>query len=203
MIGVDSSRSKALPAGTPSRISVITTSARPRSTTRCAVVEPTNPPPTTVTFFRIPSSFVKLTIRSGSSSRANSVSEGSLLAVVKSCAGKSSIRCDACLHVFDNGRREFGGAQFFGAFHQALEDISDAFLADGVFDGAFDELRRFLPPHVVKHHGAREHYRARVDDVFIGVFGGCAVRRLKDAVTIADVCARRHAQTADLRSRSV
>src|ERR1700726_659071 len=49
----DSSMSSALPAGEPSRISVSTTSARPLSTIRCAVVEPTNPPPTTVTFLRI------------------------------------------------------------------------------------------------------------------------------------------------------
>src|SRR5579864_9244357 len=53
VMGVDSYRSRALPAGTPSRISVITTSPSPESTMRCAVVEPTNPPPTTVTFFRI------------------------------------------------------------------------------------------------------------------------------------------------------
>src|SRR6201998_4596757 len=56
-----------------------------------------------------------------------------------------SIRRDARLHVFDNGRREFGGAQFFGAIHQALEVVGDALLADGVLDGAFDTLRGFLP----------------------------------------------------------
>ena len=55
VIGVDSVISSALPAGGPSRISVNTTSASSRSTIRCAVVEPTNPPPTTVTFFRISS----------------------------------------------------------------------------------------------------------------------------------------------------
>ena len=53
VIGVDSSMSSALPAGMPSKMSVTTTSAKPLSTMRCAVVEPTNPPPTTVTFFRI------------------------------------------------------------------------------------------------------------------------------------------------------
>src|SRR5882724_6002113 len=53
VIGVDSSISRPLPAGGPSRISVSTTSASSISTIRCAVVDPTNPPPTTVTFFRI------------------------------------------------------------------------------------------------------------------------------------------------------
>src|ERR1700738_376229 len=53
VIGVDSSISSPLPAGGPSRISVSTTSASSISTMRCAVVDPTNPPPTTVTFFRI------------------------------------------------------------------------------------------------------------------------------------------------------
>src|SRR5579859_4416533 len=52
-MGPDSIMSNALPAGGPSRISVRTTSARSISTMRCAVVDPTNPPPTTVTFLRI------------------------------------------------------------------------------------------------------------------------------------------------------
>src|SRR5882762_8244476 len=45
--------SKAFPAGGPSKISVNTTSASSISTILCAVVDPTNPPPTTVTFFRL------------------------------------------------------------------------------------------------------------------------------------------------------
>src|SRR5260221_4082566 len=53
VIGVDSSISRPLPAGGPSKISVNTTSASSISTIRCAVVDPTNPPPTTVTFFRL------------------------------------------------------------------------------------------------------------------------------------------------------
>src|SRR5580658_6851820 len=52
-MGADSNISSALPAGTPSKMSVNTTSARPASRILCAVVDPTNPPPTTVTFFRI------------------------------------------------------------------------------------------------------------------------------------------------------
>src|SRR5215471_14312535 len=51
VIGVASTISSALPAGGPSRMSVRITSANSMSTIRCAVVEPTNPLPTTVTFF--------------------------------------------------------------------------------------------------------------------------------------------------------
>src|SRR5882672_6181002 len=56
VIGPDSIMSSALPAGELSKMSVRTTSASSLSTMRCAVVEPTNPPPTTVTFFLIPKS---------------------------------------------------------------------------------------------------------------------------------------------------
>ena len=47
--GDDCRRSSASPCGRPSTMSIRTTSARPRSTTRIAVVCPTNPLPTTVT----------------------------------------------------------------------------------------------------------------------------------------------------------
>ena len=50
-IGAASQISRALPAGTPSRTSTITTSASSFSTMRKAVVAPTLPAPTTVTFF--------------------------------------------------------------------------------------------------------------------------------------------------------
>src|SRR5215467_15016197 len=50
-MGPDSSMSSAFPAGGPSKVSVSTTSASSISAIRCAVVDPTNPPPTTVTFF--------------------------------------------------------------------------------------------------------------------------------------------------------
>src|SRR5438105_11162258 len=155
MIGVDSSKSSALPAGTPSRISVITTSARPRSTIRCAVVEPTNPPPTTVTFLRIRELLRKcdeVRIVVPSEQRERGISP-SLVAQI-SAGEVISIRGDARLHVFDNGRREFRGAQFFGAFHQTFEVVGNAFLADGVLDSIFDQPGRFLPSHEVKHHGA-------------------------------------------------
>ena len=51
VIGVASTMSRALPAGGPSRMSVRMTSASSMSTMRCAVVDPTKPEPTTVTFF--------------------------------------------------------------------------------------------------------------------------------------------------------
>src|SRR5207302_8645901 len=136
MIGVDSSKSSALPAGTTSRISVITTSARPRSTIRCAVVEPTNPPPTTVTFFRIRELLrkfgdpIRIVIPSEQRERGSSPNF-----VAQISAGEIiSIRRDTRLHVFDDGRCEFRGAQFFGAFHQTFEVVGTAFLADGLLD---------------------------------------------------------------------
>src|SRR6202011_4485938 len=63
VMGPDSIMSSALPAGGPSKISVSTTSASSISTMRCAVVDPTNPPPTTVTFFRI--SLISYSAQSG------------------------------------------------------------------------------------------------------------------------------------------
>src|SRR5437879_12528673 len=53
----------------------------------------------------------------------------------------SSIRGHARLHVLDNGCREFGSAQLCGAFHQALEVIGDAFLADGMLDAALEDRK--------------------------------------------------------------
>ena len=48
--GADSRMSRAIPWGSPSMMSMVTTSsARPFCTTRMAVVAPTNPEPTTVT----------------------------------------------------------------------------------------------------------------------------------------------------------
>src|SRR5712691_12329054 len=47
--GEDSLMSRAMPWGSPSTMSMRTTSARPFCTTRMAVVAPTNPLPTTVT----------------------------------------------------------------------------------------------------------------------------------------------------------
>src|SRR5690348_2098748 len=115
MIGVDSSKSRAFPAGTPSRISVMTTSASPRSTIRCAVVEPTNPPPTTVTFLRMYKYLLyefdddrKIFQGPQSSSRPRALRITMASRpdnALHACRGLT--RRHARLHVLDNRRREF------------------------------------------------------------------------------------------------
>src|ERR1700674_4533498 len=166
IIGVDSSRSSALPAGTPSRISVSTTSAKPRSMMRCAVVEPTNPPPTTVTFLRMQSSLLEVRFPQW---RPSGIRKGSRVLRYGELGGS-----DAGLHVLDDGRSKLGSAQFLGSFHEPLEIVGYALLPDGALDSFFDQPGRLAPAHEVKHHGAGEHDRTRIDDVLIGVFRGRA-----------------------------
>src|SRR5689334_21879336 len=53
MMGMDSSKSRPLPWGTPSMMSMRTTSPNSAAAIQCAAVAPTFPDPTTVTFLRI------------------------------------------------------------------------------------------------------------------------------------------------------
>ena len=53
MMGMASSRSRPLPWGTPSMMSISTTSASSAAAIQCAAVAPTLPEPTTVTFLRM------------------------------------------------------------------------------------------------------------------------------------------------------
>src|ERR1700753_2287538 len=103
--------SSALPAGGPSRISVNTTSASSMSTMRCAVVEPTNPPPTTVTFFRL-----------------ILISVNSVLSALNSFRffyPANLLRDGHALHIFDDRGGECRRANFGSAGHQAFEIIGD------------------------------------------------------------------------------
>ena len=195
VIGVDSTMSSALPAGGPSRMSVSTTSASSRSTMRCAVVEPTNPPPTTVTFFRM-SAF------SCSSSKISSRSQQAAPAALPHAIG--SYLATARLHVLDDGGGEFGGVQFRCAFHQPFEIVGDALLADGALDAVFDQacpLRvQPMKSNIIAPESMTE---LGIDDVLVGVFRRGAVRGFEAAVAVADVGAGRHAQSADLRGAGV
>src|SRR5580693_3188632 len=121
MIGPDSAMSSAFPAGTPSRISVSTTSARPASCIRCAVVEPTKPPPTTVTFLRIPLS------------RLDGISSRCFLQISRLVA-----RAHRGLHIFDDGRSVLGRFEFFRAGHQTLQIVCNLLLLNGARDAVFD-----------------------------------------------------------------
>src|SRR6266566_4670452 len=146
--------SSALPAGGPSRMSVSTTSASSISTIRCAVVDPTNPPPSTVTFFLlmpllVPNEILLLADHGGA------------------------------LHIFDDCGRKGGGAHFRRAWHQAFEIVCHTFLLNGARDAILDQRCRFLPSQKLKHHRARKHHRTRIDHVLIRVLWRGAVRRFK------------------------
>src|SRR6267154_2040878 len=120
VIGPDSIMSSALPAGGPSKMSVKTTSANSMSTIRCAVVDPTKPPPTTVTFFLLMPLLVSRNI----------------------------FVCEACdwltpdgnaPHILDDCRRKRGRAHFRRTRHQALEIVSNALLLNGSRDAIFNQ----------------------------------------------------------------
>src|SRR6267142_2803863 len=125
VIGPDSIMSSALPAGAPSKMSVKTTSATSLSTIRCAVVEPTNPPPTTVTFFRIPSL---------------SLSNPALLP-----------RDGLPRHILDNCRSKCRGSHFGRAGHQPFQVVGHSFLLNRTRNAILDEFRGFSPSQKFKH----------------------------------------------------
>src|SRR3972149_1191677 len=100
-MGADSARSKPLPCGRPSMMSVKTTSQSSFAPSRCAAVPPTIPAPTTVTFFRID----RLSCR--------------------------SCRSGPRLHVVDDGGGVLAGLDLLCAFHQALEGVGHRLLRGG------------------------------------------------------------------------
>src|SRR5207248_7612374 len=148
-----SSRSSPLPCGTPSMMSMRTTSQSSLAAIQCAAVAPTLPEPTTVTFF-----LINDPLRRGqavsTSTYAPSLRRG----------GRAT-----CVHVLNDVIGEFAGAYLRGAFHQPLKIIGNPFLLNGVLYGIFDQTRRFLPANEFKHHHAGEDHRARVDDVFVRI----------------------------------
>src|ERR1700674_245214 len=184
--------SSALPAGGPSKMSVSTTSARSRSTIRWAVVDPTNPLPTTVTFCLLMPLLVSNKIllcksfTPSTSLREDFISPSRL-------AGRRHT-----LHVLNNRRCKRRGAHLRRARHQALEIVSHALLLNRPRDAILDQPRRFLAPQKLKHHRPREHHRAGIDYIFVRIFRRRAMSGLKYAKPIADIRTRRHAQAADL-----
>src|SRR5438093_457054 len=111
--------SSPFPAGGPSKISVSTTSASSLSTMRCAVVDPTKPPPTTVTFFLLMPLLV--------SSKSFSASlQCALRYLYHSLLLRLSRRCHT-LHIFYNRRRKRRSSQLGRAGHQSLEVIRHPF----------------------------------------------------------------------------
>src|SRR5256885_2338779 len=124
VIGAVSIMSSAFPAGGPSKMSVNTTSASSMSAIRCAVVEPTNPPPTTVTFFRL-------------------ILFCPLLCELCVSVAKSLflLRGRHALHVLNNRAGERRRAQLGRARHQSFQVVRNFFLLDGARDSVFNQLR--------------------------------------------------------------
>src|ERR1700760_1378274 len=120
--------SSALPAGGPSRISVNTTSASSRSTMRCAVVEPTNPPPTTVTFFRLILFSVYL----------YELCVSALSFSFLPPAPRGLFRDSHTLHIFDDRGRERRCADLGRTGHQSLEVVGDFLLLNRARDAVLD-----------------------------------------------------------------
>src|SRR6266481_6658184 len=124
VIGPDSIMSSALPAGGPSKMSVRTTSASSRSTMRCAVVDPTNPPPTTVTFFLLMPLLSPIEF---------------FFAITLSFLCPFGLACHGnALHILDDGCSKRGGAYFCRTRHQALEIVGHAVLLNGARDACLD-----------------------------------------------------------------
>src|SRR5882757_2355575 len=78
-------------------------------------------------------------------------------------------------HVFDHSGRKFTGLRLGGSGHLPLKIVGYILLQNGLFEGAFDQLGRLFPAQELKQHHAREHDRARIDHVFVGIFGRRAV----------------------------
>src|SRR5271169_4840538 len=105
---------------------------------RCAVVEPTNPPPTTVTFLRM----------SAFSCFGQNESE-----MRQECLPLPPLRFLLCdcqrLHVLDDGARELRSTQLRRAFHHPFEVVRDPLLSNSALDPRFDQFARFVPAHEI------------------------------------------------------
>src|SRR4029077_8154969 len=113
-------------AGGPSKMSVNTTSASSMSAMRCAVVEPTNPPPTTVTFFRL-------------------ILFCPFLCELCASVAKSFFLLRHChaLHIFNNGAGERRRPKLGRTCHQPLQVVRNCFLLNCPRDSVFNQLRGF------------------------------------------------------------
>src|SRR5262252_11149 len=175
--------SSAFPAGGPSKISVSTTSASSISTIRCAVVDPTNPPPTTVTFFRL--IFLSTECRA-------LVRQIFLTSFLLYCAPSCEFRCLLSPsrqphHILNNCPGKRRRPQFRSTRHQPLQVIGHALLLDGPCDPVFNQLRRVLPTQKLEHHRPAQHHRARVDHVLVRILWRGPVRGFKRSIPVADI----------------
>src|ERR1700687_1674815 len=199
-IGMASSRSKPLPCGTPSMISISTTSASSLAAIQWAAVAPTLPEPTIVTFLRMNGPFLKsLTTKDTKATKEIlRVPSCPWWLMPSVCSGQYSRA-----HVFYDVIRELAGLDLGSAFHQPLKVVGNFFLLDGAFQSVLHQVCRFIPSQEAQHHHSGENYRPRVDDIFIRILRSRPVGGFKTGVAIADVGARSDAQPAHLRRAGV
>src|ERR1700747_2905296 len=146
-MGMASSRSRPLPCGTPSMMSMRTTSASSLEVIQWAAVAPTLPEPTMVTFLRMASFRDK--------SKTKALPQGAVVITEEVRAYKPLCSLcplwlmvlrwrQNCAHVLDNAICKFAGADFGCAWHQALEIVRHLFLFEGAFEAAFDQVGGFV-----------------------------------------------------------
>src|SRR5215831_2927306 len=164
--------SRALPAGGPSKISVNTTSASSKSTILCAVVDPTKPPPTTVTFFRLiffsfgvwePSSrFYGLKLNHQIVAANQVAANGKQRAAIRNpsrtalereglCSSLATGHC-RLRHILNNRLGKGRRPQLRPARHQPFQIIRHALLLDSLRNPVLNEFRRSFPSQKLEHH---------------------------------------------------
>src|SRR5216684_4666681 len=178
-IGMASSRSSPLPCGTPSIMSMSTTSASSLAAIQWAAVAPTLPEPTIVTFLRMHESFPN----------QQSANQHSVLPQVATASRKTDfwLRSDdqrlvteCCVlnaashqhrraHVLNDVRGEFAGLYLGRTFHEPFKVVGNFFLLDGTFHALLDQVGRLIPAQEAKHHYAGQDYRSGVNHIFVCV----------------------------------
>src|SRR6476660_6308196 len=158
-IGMASSKSRPLPWGTPSTMSINTTSASSLEAIQWAAVAPTFPEPTIVTFFRMNESSLESLSALGCQPSAKSKSSIKTRCKVVPFAGLHQYSRS---HVVDDMAGKLASLDLPGAFHQALEVVGHQFLVDRAFHAALDQVGCFVPAQEPKHHHARQNHRSRI-----------------------------------------
>src|SRR6266496_6006999 len=141
-MGMASRMSRPLPCGTPSMMSIRTTSASSFDAIQCAAVAPTFPDPTMLTFFRMKCPLQKITIFNRRDRRVRreriAKTRRLLLSAFSAYSAVNSSRCrqHSCAHVFDDRVSKPAGADLGRTLHQALKIVCDFLLLYGALDAA-------------------------------------------------------------------
>src|SRR5215469_8362226 len=190
-IGIASSRSNPFPWGTPSMMSMSTTSHNSLAAIQCAAVAPTLPEPTTVTFLRMMTSL------------RNYIELSNFRRFSKLIRDLLGGQLDNGLHVVDHVGGELAGLHFGGSFQHAFEVVRDLLLQNGLLHRALNQSCSLMPAHKVKHHYARQDHRPWIDDIAIGILRCCSVSGLENGVLVANIRSWCNAQSTNLRRRCV